>query len=414
MNNGKTPDYAPFFVARQPIYDRDQRVWGYELFFRNSAHAESAAIDDLKTATAHMVSDGVSLALTGLRKGRKLLVNCSSDFLLDNLAYGLPADTCLLDLEVRRADPALAEACRKLAGSGYEFAVDLPAPSSIVQMARIVKLNAARIPIEELPKLVDRLRQFPCQLLGEKIETEDVYHRLRELGVGLFQGYFFCKPKLLPGRTIGAASTSRLQLVGELSQRNYDMTRVGDIIAHDPGLSFRLLRFINSAYFSFRSSITSVQKAILLIGRLPLKYWLMAVLLAEEGVEPRFSELYSSSVQRGRFLELLAQRSPSLKGNAEQMMLLGLFSLLDAMLGQPMSDIVELMALDEEVKAALRGDPSPLRQWIELVHGIDRGEWSAVESILAEHKIKATDAALCHNSASLWTTEFLGVVDLAA
>lgn len=409
-----TLECVPFFVARQPIYNREQAVWGYELFFRRCVDDQTAKIDNLEAASALMVSDGVPLALTGLRNGRKLLVNCTSDFLQGSLVRALPAEICLLDLAVRNKDPALIDACRKLASSGYEFAVDLPASSSLVKMARIVKLDALRIAIEDIARIVEHLRKYDCLLLGEKIENESVYTQLRDLGVDLFQGFYFCKPVILSGRTLSAASTSRLRLISELAGRDFDIGRVADIISHDPALSYRLLRFLNSAYFSFRNTITSLQKAILLIGRQPLKYWLMAVLLAEEGGQPRFSELYATSVQRGRFLELLAQKSLLLREHSEHLMLVGLFSLLDSLLGQPMDKIVKLMPMDEGIKEALRRENSFLTPWIKLPESIERGDWNAVDGLLAEHNIKRSAAAICYNTSTLWTTEFLETVEMAA
>jgi len=410
----ETPECVPVFVARQPIYDRKQAVWGYELFFRHSSQAQEAQISDHDAATAYMATDGVAIALEGIRNGQKLLVNCSSSFVLKKLVYALPAERCLVDLVVRQGDPALTEACCKLAEAGYGISLDLPAPSSLIKIASIVKLDVSRIAIADIEKLVAHLRPFSCTLLGEKIETEEAYKQLLALGVQLFQGYYFCRPVMLPGRKLSTTTTSKLKLIGELSQADFDLTRVNEIIMHDPVLSYRLLSFINSAYFSQRGKITSVQKAILLLGHLPLKYWLMAVLLAEKGLEPRVSELYFTSVQRGRFLELLSQKSLLLKSQKEPLMLLGLFSQLDAMLGQPMAAIVEAMALDPEVKAALRREDVPGRQWIELVEGIEHGRWQAAHQILVAHGLKTSDAAICYNNASLWTTEFLASVDIAA
>jgi len=410
----QAPAFVPIFIARQPIFDRDQKVWGYELLFRHSAQAQSAHMTNPDVATAQIIADGVTLAHAGLKAGRKLIVNISTNLLTTEIPYALPAETCLLDISVRKPDPKITEACQKLAEAGYKFAIDLPAPGSLVKMASIVKLDVSRIDPVNLEKIAAHLRQTDCTILGEKIESEDIYKQLQALGVGLFQGYFFCKPTILPGRKLSATSTAKIKLVSELGNKDFHPAALGDILARDPALSYRLLNFINSANFSFRNSITSIKQAIVLLGHLPLKHWLMAAMLSDTGLNARQEELYAISVQRGRFLELLAEKSPALRARKESMMLLGLFSLLDALLGQPMEDVVEAMALDAEVKAALKREKVADRNWILLTESVEQGQWKTVGEILATSGLRSNDAAICYNMATLWATELLKSIEKGA
>lgn len=404
---GNVKAYVPIFIARQPVFDREQKVWGYEVFSRHSAQEKAEQGDNQDIATAEMIADGVALVLSGLEENRKLLINISNTLLASELPLALPAESCFLDISVRKPDPKLTEACARLAEAGYKFSIDLPAPGSLVKMATVVKIDASRISLADTEKIVNHLKQLNCLLLGARVENEETYKRLLALGVELFHGSFFCKPVILPGRKLSATSTAKLKLVNELSSEHFDPSALSKILSRDPALSYRLLNFINSANFAFRNSITSIKQAIMLLGHLPLKHWLMAAMLSDTGLDARQTELYAMSVQRGRFLELLAEKSPRLSPRKESMMLLGLFSMLDALLGQPMEDIVGAMALDNEVKAALCGLNVPDRKWLLLAEAVQHGQWDEVSAILSAHALKINDAAICYNMASLWTSEVM-------
>jgi EAL and modified HD-GYP domain-containing signal transduction protein len=405
--SGNIKAYVPIFVARQPVFDREQKVWGYEVFSRHHVQGKQQQSDNPDIATAEMIADGVSLVLSGLEENRKLLINISSTLLRSEILLALPADTCFLDISVRKPAPELTEACARLAQAGYKFSIDLPAPGSLVKMATVVKLDALRISPADAGKIINHLSQLNCLLLGARIENEETYKQYLALGIHLFNGPYFCKPIIVPGRKLSATSTAKLKLVNELSSESFDPIALSKILARDPALSYRLLNFINSANFAFRNSITSIKQAIMLLGHLPLKHWLMAAMLSDTGLDARQTELYAMSVQRGRFLELLAEKSPRLSPRKESMMLLGLFSMLDALLGQPMEDIVGAMALDNEVKGALCGLNVPDRKWLLLTESVQHGQWDEVSAILSAHALKINDAAICYNMASLWATEVM-------
>jgi EAL and modified HD-GYP domain-containing signal transduction protein len=195
---------------------------------------------------------------------------------------------------------------------------------------------------------------------------------------------------------------SKVELLRELIGDDIDMKRIAKTISTDVSLTYRLLKYINSSFFGFAQKVDSVLRAVGLMGAVSTKQWLMAVLMADMGDSHKAKELGRLSIERAKFLELVVGAAPDVELGPESMFLLGLFSKLDALLGQEMSAVLDHVSLNEELKRALLGERTPLHEWLELVEALEWDSWSAAEPIFARRGLSLEQAAALRRKAQEW------------
>jgi EAL and modified HD-GYP domain-containing signal transduction protein len=253
-------------------------------------------------------------------------------------------------LETVQATPQIVEACRKLKEAGYTLALDdfvgQPGFEEILKIADIVKVEVLGQPTSNIIKISQALKKGGTKLLAEKVEDAKTYQLTKSLGYEYFQGYFFSRPEIIPGRKISANQISKMRLLQALSREDVETKELAKIIEGDLSLSYRILRFMNSAAFGLAKTLTSVEQAVALLGRRPLKQWIMVVSLSDLAPTPRAEEISFQSIQRGRYLETLVASMPSPVMSKDTAFLLGLFSKLDALFNQPMEEILGDLPLE--------------------------------------------------------------------
>lgn len=402
-------DYEPIFIGRQPIFDRHNAVWGYELLFRHSGSAGNAAITDPDLATSKVVADGISLARSGLGEHKQFLINFPAKLLRGDAPYVMPKDSCIVEiLETVIPDPEILQALQAIKAAGYRLALDdyigTPGFEPFLQLADIIKVEVLGMPVAKLKATVNDLAAYGGVLLAEKIEDAATLELTKSLGFKLFQGFYFSKPEIIPGRKISSSASTKMQLMQTLSQPELDFDALAAIISRDTSISYRLLRYINSAGFGVRHKIQSINQAIVQLGAKRTRQWLMVVILADIDPSPKAEELCRSSVHRARFLEQLTQvASPlSMALSPDSMFMLGLFSRLDALLGMTMTEILADMPVDERLRAALLGEADPVHQWLELCRVLEAGHWALAKNYLKRLHVPEESAAVSFAQASVW------------
>jgi len=404
--------YQPIFVARQPIFDRTESIWGYELLFRHSDHVKAARITNDDVATASIIADGFTMAMEGLEHTKKIFINFPQKLLVQGSSLALPSDKCIIEiLETVNPDQDVLAACRKVKEQGFVLALDdyvgQPGFEAFLELADIVKVDILGRTPAEIIKLFQRLNRYKCFFLAEKVEDEHFYHLTRSLGFNLFQGFYFSKPEMLKGRKISAGEVAKINVLQELAQDEYKIDHLARIISTDISLSYRLLKYLNSAYFALPQKIRSISQAITLLGQNPLRQWLMVVILAELQREPLAEELVFASIRRGRFLELIAHFLRPVPYSHDAMFMLGLFSNLDAMLGQDMREIMGKMPLEDEIKNALCGESNKARNLLDLAAAFEHGEWDEIDRLLVDFRLAPDRVALANNQAQIWAHNIL-------
>ncbi len=407
-DNGATKNYEAVFVARQPIFDDARKVWGYELLYRSSMLAQRADFVDESAATLRVAADAC-LIMGGENMGAlKLCVNFTEQTILDRVPYALPAEMVVIEVQCRSEySPEFYREISSLREAGYQIAVDgCVAPGRVrelLKMADYIKVDVLGRERYELAVILDDLREFNAQLVAQRIETYDMYHDLQGLGFSLFQGHFFQKPRIVPGRRLSSSQAARLRLFRLIESEDADFNEISDIIQADVAISYRLLTLLNSSSFGFSRNISSIRQAVVILGWRQMKSWLRLVLFTDMAPKDKAQELLFLSAQRGRFLDTAAKTLSDSEDASDGLFLLGLFSLLDGILDLPMEIVLEHLPLDKELRLELmKGDSL----WLALARNFEAGNWQELDRTIVRLGLDPLSVAKCYHESIVWTNSF--------
>ncbi|MBI3476248.1 MAG: EAL domain-containing protein [Acidobacteria bacterium] len=360
------------FVARQPIFDRSRKVVGYELLFRDGV--ENFFRGETEHATRSTLDTSLVLGLDTLCDGRLAFINCTTAVLLKELVTLLPPNQTVVEvLETVEPDERVIEALRSLRSQGYQIALDdfgLDDHRAVLAAeADVIKVDVRETTAAERQTLVDRNRD-QCEMLAEKVETPQEFNEAFAMGFSQFQGFFFQRPEVVAVKSVPAHRLTFLRLLEMVSRPTLDMKALEAVFKQDATACYRLLRYLNSPAYGFRNEIRSIRHALAILGDRELRRWvrLLVTLTASSDKSP---ELVICALTRARFCELMSQHL-----NREgDLFLLGLLSLMDAILEVSIETILEQLPVDHETKAVLSGQSSSLRPLYQLVLAQESGEW---------------------------------------
>lgn len=405
------------FVARQPVFDRSGKVWGYELLHRDSDTALTANVLDGDVATQAVIADGVSLVMEDLHDDRqRVLINFPENLLVAGAAFALPKDNCVVEiLETVRPTTEVLNALRELKKAGYRLAMDdfcgeehLEPFLDLVDIVKVDILGLDSDP-EKIRAVHSSVSGRGATLLAEKVEDQKTYDLLRDMGFDLFQGFFFSKPHIVPGKKLSSNQISKLQLLRELGRDDFELGEIANILKADPSLSFRLFRHINSAGFGLSNKVDTLDRAVVIMGQRPIAQWLRTALMSDLNPAPTAGELVLLSVQRAKFLEMLAMHAGMTKEvHPDSFFVIGLFSLLDAMLGMRMKDLLEALPLNEIISCTLDGS-CPEHTLLELAHSYERGYWADTDKRIREMNLDRRTVDALYVEARTWAHRALAV-----
>lgn len=401
--NPKNPNLR--YVARQPIFDREQRVFGYELLFRDDMENVFHG-GDADVASRSTLDSSLLVGLDVLCDGRRAFLNCTRDTLIRGLITLLPSNSTVAEiLESVPPDPEVITACQQLKEAGYVIALDDYVADDrrepLAELADILKVDLRLTTREQRAALIKRHGPWRCRMLAEKVESQEEFLAARDQGFVYFQGYFLRRPEMMATRDVPANRINYVRMLQAVSQDELDLPALEKLIKTEASICYRLLRYMNSARFGFRSEIHSVRHALSILGEQEVRRWVRLIAIVGAGHD-KTSDLVLCALVRARFGELLGPLVPH--GEAD-LFLLGLLSMLDVMLGMPMSEILEKIPLDAETKAVLLGKPSPLRPIYQLLLAHESGEWSAVEELTGALHLDPEIGATSYWQAQQWARE---------
>ena len=374
---------ADAFIGRQAILDQQKSVYAYEILFRSGLkNAYDPNLDGNVATQSVMVNAMLDFGMKKLVSNRKAFINFTEKNLLMRAPKLLPHDSIVVEiLETVQPTPEILEAVRDLKDAGYKIALDdfvlLPGYEPLINMADIIKVDF-RITTD--PEERARLREVlppHVRLLAEKIETEEEFHQAMEDGYVLFQGYFFCKPVVLYKQRLTNNELSRIRLLKEVNRPNFDFNAITDVIAADTSLVHKLLTYINSVGIGLSHYVSNLRQAAVLLGASGIRSWVTLISL-QTFSEDKPSELFTLSLLRAKFCELIARRLNRRDLTPDTGFLLGMFSLIDVLLNQPMAEVLKEITLADELNAALLGEDNDLRRLLDLVISYEQGDWDAV------------------------------------
>jgi EAL and modified HD-GYP domain-containing signal transduction protein len=396
-------------IARQPILTADENVVGYELFFRedreqrrftaNADNATSTTID-----TLNLVGLGV------LCDGHLAFINSTHQALLTDQFALLPPDDVVIEIQETVAlDEDVLRACQRLKQAGYSIALDNFVPDDprepLVAYADFLKVDITRIPPVHCASLVARYGGKTCHMLAHKVETRQHFLTAQKAGFTHFQGYFFRYPESLQVRQIQANQATYLRLLSAVSKPEVDLNEIEALIKHEPALCYRLLRYMNSPLLGLSAPVVSVRNALNLLGEKEAVRWIRMATTMGMG-QGKSSDLVLSSLVRARFCELIA---PRVEHGKCDLFLLGMLSLIDAILAVPMGVVIEELCLDpgikEQLLSAKTGKKTPLSPIYELMLAREEGDWGLVTTLGKQLNLSLSFVAETSNAAMRWAHE---------
>jgi c-di-GMP phosphodiesterase len=368
-----------FFLARQPILNRDQNLIAYELLFRGAAHGAANVIDDL-SATASVMAHVSELGLENVVGESLGFLNIDAAVLMSDFISFLPADKVILEiLETVKVTPEILARVEELVKAGYTFALDdVIADSADIQqllpLIQIIKIDIMGMDKGDLLGLSRQFKLTNKKMLAEKVETLEEFELCMQLGFDYFQGYYFAKPVILSGKKLTPSQLSILQLINQIIA-DAETAEIERTIKTDASLGLNLLRLVNSPGIGATQRIETLNQAVMILGRVQLQRWLQILLYANHGKSNTItSPLLMLASTRGKLLELMAQKlKPGNRSVADKSFTVGIMSLMDALFGQPMEKILEQIAVAEEVRDALLfrkgtyGDMLKLAEYVERI-----------------------------------------------
>ncbi len=402
------------FIARQPIFDIHLKAYGYEILFRNGGENAYSCIDGDQASKDVIGNAFLKIGLHRLTGGKRAFINFTRRLFLEEVGLKLPKDLIVIEiLEDLKPDPELIQVCRRLRDAGYTLALDDFVAKNrdlmpLVKLADIIKVDFAGNDDKEKRSIASEIGRFGPRLLAEKVETRQDFQLAKECGYSLFQGFFFSKPEIISGRDIPGYKLNHLRMLEQLSREDLDYKELAKTIGQDLSLSYKLLNYINSAYFGVGKTVSSVSQAILLLGEREVRKWASLVTLTGLG-QDKPQELMVTSLVRAQFCEAMA-KGVGLKGKGSELYLMGLFSLLDVLVGRPLDEILTEIPLGREIKSALSNSGvNQHKKVLNLVSHYEKAEWQKLSGLIRELGLSSADVVMAYLQSLVRAEQILGV-----
>ena len=393
------------FVARQPIFTREEQVFGYELLFRDGVESYFCA-SDMEAASRSTLDSSMLIGLDVLCDGRRAFVNCTREVLVKDYITLLPSSQTVAEiLEIVPPDDQVQAACQRLKEAGYWIALDdfvaNDPRAPLTEYADIIKVDMRRTTPEERVDLVKRYGPWRCRMLAEKVETREEFLTARNAGFLYFQGYFFRRPEVMATREVPVNRLNYVRMLQAVSRPELDTREIENLVKSEVTLCYRLLRYMNSAAFAFTNEIHSVRHALSLLGEREVRRWVRLIAMIGAAQE-KSSDLVLTALVRARFCELM---SPKIPHGDSDLFLMGLLSLMDTILEIPMSQVMESISLDHETKAVLLGGVSCLRPLYKLMLAHESGEWEQTAELSRSVGLSESEVAELYWQAMQWARQ---------
>ncbi|PSJ18397.1 EAL and HDOD domain-containing protein [Nitrosomonas supralitoralis] len=380
-----------FFLGRQPILDRNQNLVAFELLFRQDETDEKASITNDLSASANVIINAYcQLGIQNVLGKQRGFINADPELVMSDIISLLPSKHVVLEIkETAIVTAEFMQRCKELKQKGYQFALDSIVAMNqkveqLLPLVSVVKVNVLELEKAELSKLVAELNRWPVLLLALKVESREQENYCMQLGFQMFQGYYFAKPEVLTVKRADPGKLSLLKLL-TLVMGDSDIEEIEKEFKHQPGLSYNLMRMVNSVANGLPQKINSIKQAIMIMGRKQLQRWVQLLLYtADQSNGNMSSALMQTAAARGKLMELIAAvERPHDKTHQERAFMVGILSLLDVVLGIEMQQIVDKLGIPDDMSQALLVREGRLGHELKLIEANEKGEVAVIQLILA-------------------------------
>lgn len=408
------PSAEKFFLGRQPILDRNQEIVGYELLFR-SADMDHAVFESYSHASSNVITHALSsFGMHEVLGGKFGFINVHLGLLLSEILELLPIGQTVLELlEMIQLDEQVIARCRELKEMGFVLALDDhefdAANNDIYYVVDIIKIDILLTGMDSLPDIVNQLRKYPVKILAEKVETVEQFQICYELGFDLFQGYFFARPVVLNRRKIDVSGLALLKLLQQLTM-GASIEMIEMTFKENPGLSYNLLKLVNSVALGMREKIKTLRHAILLLGMNHLRRWTQLSLFAGHDSRSMNHPLLEMAAVRGRLMEIMVKQLSGRAASDEQAeaaFMVGILSLLDVLFETPMDEIISHLNLNDDVSSALLKREGRLGRMLMLTEKLEVTDFDAVTVLLVECGVSLDQLLTAQLEAFNWRSSII-------
>jgi c-di-GMP-related signal transduction protein len=395
------------FVARQPIFNRNKKLFAYELLFRSGMTNGFPGLDGSIATTSLLSTSFFTVGIERIAGRRKSFINFTEELLIRGTPTLFPNNRIMVEiLETVRPTEEIIEICKGLRNKGYGLVLDdfvyAQKFEPLIELSKIIKVDFRATPLDEIETMVKHLSNYSCKLLAEKIETYDEFQKALSIGFVYFQGYFFAKPEILKNKEIPPSKLAILQLIADINTAEFDVAALEKLINQDVSISFKLLTYLNSAYFRRLQPISSIRQAIAFLGETGFRLF-VSLIAASRLADNKPDELIRASIIRARFLEHVGKEMNMI---SSEFFMLGLFSLLDAMLDNSMEYLLGKLPLTDDVNDALVSRKGKLFPFLRLAETYESGNWSDFESAQEQSGISGEKIIQFYLDALGWADSF--------
>jgi c-di-GMP-related signal transduction protein len=340
----------------------------------------------LQTDSKVLSNSFLTIGIDRLAGGKKAFINFTRELLVQKVPTMFPPKSLIIEiLEDVEPEETVVAACQEMAREGYEIALDdffyRARMEPLIALAKTIKIDLRITPVEEIEKIFGNLAAHKVRFLAEKVETYEEFHQALGMGFEYFQGYFFSKPEVLRSRTIVPAKLNLLQIMAKANSKEFSFAELEELIQRDISVSYKLMRYINSAHFKRIREISSIKQAIVLLGEEGIRRFVSLVVMANlAGDKPE--ELIRASTIRARLCELLGTYRGGM--DPSQFFTVGLFSLIDAILDDAMEHLMEKLPFSERIKQALVKGAGELGDYLNLTASYEKGDWDGVSHMASK------------------------------
>ena len=398
-----------FYAARQPILDKEKKLFAYELLFRDSIDNIFPEIDADEATTKMIEASNFNLGISEFTGNKPAFINFTLETLIQGYPETLTTEEVVVEiLETVKPGKRLLAICKDLHEKGYTIALDDYIHQSVWQhfypFISIIKIDWQDTSIATIKDVKVAIQDFPhIKLLAEKVETYEEYNQALALDFELFQGFFFAKPEMVKTKNLSPSQMAMAELLYETSKKDLDLASITSVFERDVTLSYKLLRYANSAIFKRRNEISTIKQALVTLGSEELKRFL-GLIFASNINPDKPSELINAAMVRAKFCELMASEvKPPIDNSIA--FLTGLLSLIDAIVDEELASILSKLPLAQEIKDTLLTRKGPMAALIMLLEFIERAEWSKTAAVRATLDLENDDVIKSYNEAIAWADE---------
>lgn len=397
-----------FYAARQPILNRNEDLIGYELLFRDSIDNVFPDIDGDEATSRLIEGSQFNFGLENLTDNKTAFINFTLKTLLQGFPTLLDKNTIVVEiLENIHPGKRLLAIVKDLKDKGYTIALDdyihHPMWRHFYPYIDMIKIDMMTCKTALIEEIITVIKPYPhIKILAEKVESVEVYNEALALGFDYFQGFYFAKPQVVKSKIIPPSEMALIELLSEISQNDIALNRITKIFERDINLSYKLLRYSNSAAFLRKNKISTIKQALIVLGTNEIKK-MLSLLFAAQVSTNKPKELLRLALSRARFLELLAIQNKH-KEDTSMAFLTGMMSLMDAILDESMQSVMQTLPLSDVIKVALLNDEGVLAQYLNLIKFYERANWSAADEIITELNLGNSVPDLYYEALS-WANE---------